>query len=86
MTLTSIEGAGPEAIGVFAVKLTLSTPAKERKGFTMKAPVEGTLKIRAKDGWSTALDLSGPVEIGSPDPKKNLSGKGSLKLAYQITY
>ncbi len=84
--LASIEGTGPDAVGVFAVTLTLSSPQKSKSPFGVRAPLTGTMKVRAKDGWTTAMNLTGPLEIANPEAKKDLSGKGTIKLTFENTY
>lgn len=84
--LASIEGTGPDAVGVFSVALTMATPPKSKNPFEIKAPLTGTMKVRAKDGWTTSMNLGGPIELGDPDAKKTITGKGTLKLGFESTY
>ncbi len=84
--LESIEGQGADAVGVFSLALTLSTAGGPKALFATKALLKGTFKVRAKDGWSTALDLAGPMTLTSEDPKFKIDSKGDLKLTLAITY
>lgn len=83
--LASIE-RGTDTIGVFDVVITVQTPSTSKDPFGMKADLKGTMRIRAKDGWLTAMDLKGPLELSGRDPSYNVSGKGEMTMSFTNVY
>lgn len=82
--LDSIEKDGDDQVGVFSVKLTLSS--KDNKGpVSMKMPLEGKVKVRAKDGFTTSIDLKGPLSVSSNDAKMKISAKGDAHMTLTNT-
>lgn len=86
VTLESIETEGADKVGVFSLALTLGSQPSKKAPFTMKAPLKGKIKVRAKDGWTMGIELNGPVTMTNDDPKMKVDGKGDMKMGVQMTY
>lgn len=71
--------------GVFTIQLTMSSPKSSKEPFSMKIPLKGTMKVRAKDGFTTEVNLKGPLTMEGTDPKFKLSAKGDMKLSITNT-
>ncbi len=84
--LASVENAGPDAVGVFSVSLTVGSPKDSKEFITVQMPLQGTVRIRARDGRVMAIKLGGPMTMASTDPKVKLSGAGDFKLAAEMSY
>lgn len=78
--LESIEKDGKDQIGVFSVSLTMQSPKNSKEPVALKFVLKGTTKVRAKDGFTTAIDMKGPVTMDSSDPKLKLTGKGKAHM------
>jgi len=78
--LESIEKDGSDQIGVFSVTLTLQSPKSSKDPVALKFVLKGNTKVRAKDGFTTAIDLKGPVTMDSTDPKLKITGKGKAHM------
>ncbi len=71
--------------GVFAIQLTMASPKTSKEPFALKIPLKGTMKVRAKDGFTTEVALKGPLTMEGNDPKFKLSAKGDMKITVTNT-
>ncbi|MBL8720866.1 MAG: hypothetical protein JNL79_33065 [Myxococcales bacterium] len=78
--LDSIEKDGKDQIGVFSVEMTMASPKDNKSPVDLKIPLKGKVKVRAKDGFTTSIDLEGPVTMESNDAKFKMSGKGKAHM------
>jgi len=83
--LTGIE-KGNEPTGVFSVKITVQTPKDSKDPFAMNATLTGTMKLRAKDGWLSGMELTGPLTLQGKDPSLKVEGKGEMKMQFTNVY
>lgn len=83
--LASIE-KGADPVAVFKIALTARTPDGSKEPFAMSARLEGTLKVRARDGAELGLDVRGPLKLEGRDPKLKVEGKGEMHLESSCTY
>lgn len=83
--LTSIE-KGDDLTGVFALEITVQTSAASKDPFAMKAKLTGTMKLRAKDGWLTGMEIKGPLELVGKDPSMKVEGKGEMNMQFANAY
>lgn len=84
--LASIENPGADAVGVFSIALTVGSAKDSKEPFTVKAPLTGTLKVRAKDGRLLGVQLAGTMSMEGTDPKMKISANGDMKMAVTYTY
>jgi hypothetical protein len=84
--LASVEQPGPDAVGVFSIALTMGSPKDNKEVLGMQAPLEGTMRVRARDGRVLSVALAGPITIASTNPKFKMSGSGDVKLGTETTY
>lgn len=85
VTLESIEKDGNNQVAVFAVALTMGNPKDSKEPISMKFVLKGKSRVRAKDGFTTAIDLAGPVTFESTDPKVKMAGKGKAHMETTIS-
>lgn len=83
--LESIEKDGKDQIGVFSVELTMASGKDNKSPIDLKIPLKGKVKVRAKDGFTTSIDLKGPVTMEGNDPKFKMSGKGEAHMTITQT-
>ncbi len=83
--LDSIEKDGKDQVGVFSVELTMASPKDNKSPIDLKIPLKGKVKVRAKDGFTTSIDLKGPVTMEGNDPKFKMSGKGDAHMTITQT-
>lgn len=83
--LTTID-KGNDLVGVFALEITVQTPKDSKDPFAMKAKLTGTMKLRAKDGWLTGMELKGPLDLAGKDPSFKVEGKGDMNMQFANAY
>jgi hypothetical protein len=86
VTLASIENPGADAVGVFSIAMTVGSGKDSKEPFTMKAPLKGTLKVRAKDGRLLGVSLAGTMSMEGTDPRMKVSANGEMKVGVEFTY
>jgi len=84
--LASVETPGPDAVGVFAITLTAGSPKDTKEIISLQMPLQGTMKVRARDGRILQIALGGPMTMTGTDPKTKISGGGDFKLTATTTY